>query len=168
MAYTLNQLIEDCRAAIADDLGRKGRAAVCSYVAEALNDLEFIAEHLPEDSDEERRVLYEDPDYGFCICAHVYKGAKNGKPHDHGSTWAIYGQASGETSMTDWDIVVPATADTAAKVKMGRTYKLSPGDVHLYEVGDVHAPFRDAPTRLLRIEGKDTKKLKRTAIEVVE
>ena len=26
-----------------------------------------------------------------------------GKPHDHGSSWAVYGQATGITNMTVWD-----------------------------------------------------------------
>ena len=42
---------------------------------------------------------------GFCICGHVYANEAIGFPHDHGSSWAVYGQASGETEMTDWEIL---------------------------------------------------------------
>ena len=40
----------------------------------------------------ERHVLYEDPELGFCILAHNYAGSKESPPHDHGPSWAIYGQ----------------------------------------------------------------------------
>jgi len=162
MNYTLDDLIQECRAALSMDTSRAGRMRVCNAVEKALRDQAFISEHISPELTEERNVIYEDPDFGFCICAHVYRDAKDSPPHDHGTTWAIYGQAVGVTAMTDWEIVDPATETTPAKVKQVNAYKLEPGDVHLYEVGDIHAPYRDAPTRLLRIEGEDTTKLART------
>ena len=54
-------------------------------------------------------MLYEDPELGFTILAHGYVGAKGSKPHDHGPSWAIYGQAAGETIMTDWDCLARPT-----------------------------------------------------------
>lgn len=167
MAYTLDNLIQDCRSALSADQGREGRERVCAAVANALKDPTFVAEHISPDLTQERSVIYEDPDFGFCVCAHVYRDAKDSQPHDHGSTWAIYGQADGITEMTDWEIVEAATETMPAKVKQIKAYRLEPGDVHLYEVGDVHAPYRDAPTRLLRIEGEDTTRLTRTPIEKV-
>ncbi len=67
--------------------------------------------------------------------------------------------------MTDWRIVTPADGDLPAKVEKVRTYQLEPGDAHVYEVGDVHAPYRNGPTKLIRIEGQNTEKIKRTPIE---
>lgn len=168
MAYTLNQLIEDCRSAAAEDAGVNGREAMCRSVRKAVLDIEFVAEHLPDDAKQPRRVLYEDPEHGFCICAHVYQGANNSPPHDHGPTWAIYGQATGTTRMSDWEIVEASPDGKSASVKKVNDYALEPGDVHLYEVGDVHSPMRDASTKLVRIEGADMTKLKRTQIEVVD
>ena len=168
MSYTLSQLIEDCRTAVAEDSGVEGRRLMCSAVQKAVLDTEFVSEHLPSSEQQPRRVIYEDPDHGFCICAHVHHGANNSPPHDHGSTWAIYGQADGTTEMSDWDIVEVSPDGKSTKVKKGKSYALNPGDVHLYEVGDVHSPTRDGPTKLLRIEGADTTKLQRTPIELVD
>lgn len=167
MAYTLEEFAADCRAALTEDPGPEGREAVRKLVERALRDDEFVATHLPPDADHERRVLYEDPDLGFCICAHVYTGAKEGTPHDHGPTWAIYGQAAGETEMTDWRVVAPPKDGTPGKVELVRSYRLMPGDAHLYEPGDVHAPLRDGPTRLIRIEGENTDRIERTPLEAV-
>lgn len=167
MTYTLDQFAADIRAALTDDAGRTGREAVVRLVERALRDGDFLAEHVPPDASQERRVLYEDPDLGFCICAHVYEGAKHGDPHDHGPTWAIYGQAAGETEMTDWRMVSPPANGNPGKVEQTRKYIMRPGDAHLYDPGDIHAPERTAPTRLLRIEGVNTDRVERTKLEAV-
>ena len=168
MAYSLEDFAADCRAALQSDSGPGGHDSVRQHLQRALRDDSFIAAHLGPDVTKERNVIYEDADLGFCICVHVYDKPKQGNPHDHGPTWAIYGQAAGETEMTDWRMVVPPQGEKPGKVEMVRSYRLKPGDAHVYEVGDVHAPYRDAPTRLIRIEGENTDKIERTPIEAVE
>ena len=87
------------------------------------------------------------------------------KPHDHGESWAIYGQASEVTEMTDWKIVEKAEGDKPNLVEPVRTYTMKPGDQHLYDVHDVHSPRRDGPCRLIRIEGKNLDRVKRSNIK---
>ncbi len=168
MTYTLDQFAAECREALAADGGRAGREGVLACVKKALASPEFLETHLGPDATAEREIIYEDPDYGFCICAHVYQGARTGGPHDHGPTWAIYGQAFGETEMTDWRIVRPPEGEKPGRVALSRVYTMKPGDAHLYDVGDVHAPRRMSATRLIRIEGCDTMKVKRTPLMAVE
>jgi hypothetical protein len=48
-----------------------------------------------------------------------------------------------------------------------REYKLAPGDAYLYNEGDLHSPRREAPTRLIRIEGKNMEKVRRFPYERV-
>ena len=165
MPYTLDEFATDCRTALQNNAGEAAYDAVCVHVSRALKDEAFVAEYVPEDADEQRKIIYEDPDLGFCICAHVYNAPKQGNPHDHGPTWAIYGQAAGETDMTDWEIITPAEGDEPAKVVQTRKYRMTPGDAHVYPVGAIHAPYRDGPTRLIRIEGQNTDNLERTPIE---
>ncbi len=105
MGYTLDQYSADCRAALLKDPGPAGRERVRQYTEKACTDPEFVAKYLGPDAEAERKVLYEDPDLHFCILAHVYKGAKNSSPHDHGPSWAIYSQVAGVTEMTDWKLV---------------------------------------------------------------
>ena len=64
-------------------------------------------------------------------------------------------------------VVSPPEGDKPGKVTMTKSYRLKPGAAHMYEPGAIHAPMRDGPTRLIRIEGKDTRKLERTRIEAV-
>ena len=167
MAYTLEEFAADCREALMSDAGPAGHGKVRELLQRALRDEDFLTRHLGPEATKERDILYEDGELGFCICAHVYNGPRQGFPHDHGPTWAIYGQAAGETEMTDWRIVTPVDGDNPAKAEKVRSYRLQPGDAHVYEVGDVHAPYRDGPTKLIRIEGQNTDKIERTPIEAV-
>jgi predicted metal-dependent enzyme (double-stranded beta helix superfamily) len=160
MAYTLDNFAEDCRRILEKDPGPAGRKAVCALVEEALRDDAFVERHLGDDVPE-RKVLYEDKELGFCILAHVYKGVKQSQPHDHAGTWAIYGQARGETLMSDWTLVEPATDGRPGKVRHARAYKLTPGEAHLYNETDLHSPARQGPTKLIRIEGRNLGGVKR-------
>src|SRR5580693_5234118 len=74
MSYTLEQLSADIRKELKADSGVAGKQAVCRHVSKALLDQEFIAKHLTADQCRPRKVLYEDPELGFCVCGHVYEG----------------------------------------------------------------------------------------------
>jgi hypothetical protein len=112
-------------------------------------------------------VLYEDPELGFCILGHVYHGAKDSNPHDHGPSWAIYGQAGGETVMTDYAPVARPSDGQPGKARRVKDYTLKPGMAYLYNEGDLHSPRRDGPTRLIRIEGQNMDKIRRYPYERV-
>ena len=166
MSYTLEQFSADCRAALQKDPGPAGRELVRQYTERASSDPDFVAKYLGRDADAERRILYEDPDLHFCILAHVYKGAKNSAPHDHGPSWAVYSQVTGVTEMTDWRLVEKPGDSRPGKVQKVRTYNLMPGKAHLYNEGDLHSPRRESETRLIRIEGVDLTKVKRDKFEI--
>jgi hypothetical protein len=166
MGYTLDRFAADCRAALSKDPGPAGREVVRQHTEKACSDPDFIARYLGPDADAERRILYEDPDLHFCILAHVYKGAKNSAPHDHGPSWAVYSQVAGVTEMTDWKLVEKPANGQPGKVKKERTYKLTPGKAHLYNEGDVHSPRRESETRLIRIEGTDLTRVSRDKFEI--
>jgi predicted metal-dependent enzyme (double-stranded beta helix superfamily) len=167
MGYTLEQFAAKCHDALKSKAGTEGRKAVCALVEDVLKDRDFVAKYIPEGTPE-RKVLYEDPELGFTILAHAYVGAKNSKPHDHGPSWAIYGQAAGETIMTDWECMARPTETTPGKAKHVRDYAMKPGDAHLYDPGVLHSPRREGSTRLLRIEGVNMDRVKRLPYEAVD
>ena len=166
MGYNLGQFSAECRQILKQDPGVEGRKKVCALVREVLKDEAFITTHLDDDMPE-RNVLYEDPELGFCILAHVYHGAKDSAPHDHGPSWAIYGQARGETVMTDYAPVARPTEGEPGKARRIKDYILTPGMAYLYNEGDLHSPRREGPTRLIRIEGKNMEKVRRYPYERV-
>ena len=166
MDFTLDTFASECHKILAEDPSPKGRGKVRDLVQEVLKDEKFLATYLNENTPD-RQVLYEDPELGFCICAHLNRDAREANPHDHGSSWAIYGQAFGETEMSDWEIVEAAAEGKPGKVRRGQVYSLKPGMAHIYNEGDVHSPKRVATTGLIRIEGKNTQKMKRLAYKAM-
>jgi predicted metal-dependent enzyme (double-stranded beta helix superfamily) len=164
MAMTLDQFAAECRRILESTPGPAGREKVSAVVQTMLKDDAFVTRYLGDDVPE-RKILYQDPALGFCILAHNYAGAKESAPHDHGPSWAIYGQARGETVMSDWTVLEPAAEGKPGKVAHARSYPLRPGDAHVYNEGDVHSPRRDGPTKLIRIEGTNMSNVKRLAFE---
>jgi hypothetical protein len=153
MSYTLEDLAADCHAALAADPGPAGRETVRRHLERALKDQAFVAAHLGPDNVTPRQQLYGDPDFGFCIMAHVYDAAKEAPPHDHADTWAIYGQAKGTTEMTEWRKLKAPEGDAPGLVEPVKVYDLKPGMAVVYNEGVLHSPRRAGPTRLIRIEG---------------
>ena len=166
MSHTLESFASQCHDILTRENNPAGREKVCALLREALKDGQFVERYL-DDKTPERKILYEDPQLGFCILAHYYKGPKESAPHDHGPSWAIYGQARGETPMNDWELVKAATAEVPGKVRKTRTYKLTPGVAHVYNEGDLHSPSRADSTKLIRIEGTNMDKVKRLKFEPV-
>jgi len=165
MSHTLEQIGAEIRAALKADSSAAGKQAICRIVAKVLRDQDFIARYLTADQCKPRKVLYEDPELGFCICGHVYENPAHGAPHDHGPSWAIYGLAEGDTEMTDWRIVKRGDETSPSLVEPTTTYVLKPGDAHFYDVGVVHSPKRDGLTKLVRIEGENLDRIKRSNIK---
>lgn len=162
MGYTMDALIKDCRATLKDGESDAALETVRGHVERALKDETFLKDHLRHrEAPPDRTVLYEDAALGFCICVHIHEGAKLGDPHDHGPTWAIYGQAEGETEMIDWRIVTPAADGSPARVEEIKRSTLVPGDARVYPIGAIHAPMRHGPTKLLRIEGHNIDRVRR-------
>ncbi len=166
MGFTLASFASECYRILKEDPGPVGREKVRNLVQEALKDEKFISTYV-NDNTPDRQVIYEDPELGFCICAHVNREAREANPHDHGTSWAIYGQVIGETEMSDWEVLEPAGEGKPGKVRRARVYTLKPGMAHIYNEGNVHSPKRVAATGLLRIEGKNTQKMKRLAYQAM-
>jgi hypothetical protein len=160
MPSKLEKFVADCREALTSNPGTPGREKVRQLVSQVLQDPDFIATYIPEGTPE-RKILHEDAELGFTVLAHGYTGPKGSNPHDHGPSWAIYGQAAGETIMTDWDCVARPTETEPGKAKFNHNYVMKVGDAYLYDIGVLHSPERKAATRLMRIEGINMEKVKR-------
>ncbi|MEO7150151.1 MAG: hypothetical protein ABIX46_00335 [Burkholderiaceae bacterium] len=166
MTRSLDAFASQVRDTLQADDGPAGRERVADLLRAALRDPGFVEPLFDADAPE-RRIVYEDPQLGFCILAHRYADAKSSPPHDHGPSWAIYGQAEGETVMTDWARVDPGPGGTPHQVRRLHAYTLTPGLAHVYNEGDLHAPSRAGPTKLIRIEGTNLDRVTRLRYEPV-
>lgn len=160
MRHTLQSFAASCHEILESQDNPTGRRRVATLLAELLQDPGFVDAQF-DDASPERRILYEDAQLGFCILAHEYRGPRDSGPHDHGPSWAIYGQARGETAMSDYALLEAAAAGKPGKVRKTRDYKLTPGAVHVYNEGELHSPSRSGPTRLIRIEGTNMERVER-------
>lgn len=166
MDEKLESFAAECNRILKADSGPAGIESVSRKLEPLLLDDEFVATYLGPDNDTPRTVLYEDPELGFCILAHVYKGASSAPPHDHGPAWAIYGQAKGATEMTEYELISPPADDEPGQVEPRKTYLLEPGMAVAYPKGALHAPRREGETRLIRMEGQNLTGVKRDKFEL--
>ena len=167
MTYTLEAFVKDTQAALRDTAGPAGREKVRVLLERLLANPAFVDEAVGPNAPTGTRKLYEDKEQGFVVLAHCNPKPHKSPPHDHGPSWAIYGQVSGETKMYDWELVSPAGPDKTGKVKHKKDYTLKPGIAHVYNEGDLHSPSRAGPTRLIRIEGINMENVKRFKYEAV-
>ena len=137
MAYSLDNFCTDAHAL----LKAKPLAEALPQVAERLSDLlvnpQFVAETFNDDMPPGKRVLYHDKELDFYVLAHVQEGGKKGKPHSHGSSWAIYGNAREYTEMTEWRRTNPENEEHAVLQAVSR-YRLGPGETKAYGPGVIH------------------------------
>ena len=100
MAYTLDVFIKDAKSVLKDHEGPAGREKVRVLLEKLLANEAFVDEAVGPDAPLGTRKLYEDKDLGFVVLAHVNAKGHKSPPHDHGSSWAVYGQAIKYTDMS--------------------------------------------------------------------
>jgi hypothetical protein len=164
MAYTLDGFCRDCAASLRNDAGAGGKEQVRSNLERLLANDDFVAEQL-RDAPVGVQVLYRDPELGFCVLAHINQEPHASPPHDHGSSWAIYGQAIGHTDMTEYRRVEGNGAG-CAELEVARRYRLEPGHAGLYDVGAIHAIDFCEGARFVRVTGTDLEHVSRLKFDL--
>ena len=104
-------------------------------------------------------MVYEDATSGLQVLTHVYADGKESPPHDHGSSWAVYGQAVAHTDMTIWRRTDDGKQSGHATVTPVKTYRLDPLMAGTFEPGEIHSIKFPAGARFLRVTGKDLKQI---------
>jgi predicted metal-dependent enzyme (double-stranded beta helix superfamily) len=160
MGYTLEQFCTESHAI----LKAKPLPSALTQVADCLSQLlanpDFVAETFNDDMKPGKRVLHHDGELDFYVMAHVQEGGKTGKPHSHGSSWAIYGNARAVTEMTEWRRINPESDDHAELVAQSK-YSLGPGQTHAYGPNVIHSTAHPRLAWVIRITGTDLDKLPR-------
>jgi predicted metal-dependent enzyme (double-stranded beta helix superfamily) len=159
MVYTLEAFIVDAQTSLRRDPGPKGREAVRAGLERLLANPDFIATVRGFDPAEKVRLLHADKELGFRILAHVSRPSQEHAPHNHGKSWAIYGQVSNYTDMTEW--VRGIGKGPQAGIKIAKQYRLSPGQAGIYENGAIHSVSHPDGGRIIRITGTDLDKIDR-------
>lgn len=166
MAYHLDQFIADCRAHLTRDPGPQGREQVRRDLERLLADPDFVRTYCGDDAPRGLKVLYEDPDLGFQVLAHINDKARVSPPHDHGASWAIYGQATKYTDMTEWEREDDRSDPRRARLKPLKTYRLMPGDAGIYQNGAIHSIDYPDYARFVRVTGTNLDKITRMRVDL--
>jgi hypothetical protein len=164
MAYDLDQFLADCRAALGRDPGPAGREQVRLKLEQLLANPDFVQRYCGPDAPQGLRVLYEDAQLGFQVLAHINDKPRHGAPHDHGESWAIYGQATEYTDMTEWERSDDGSSDRA-QLREVKRYRLTPGHAGIYQNGAIHSIDYPAKSRFVRVTGTNLDKIARAAFD---
>jgi len=166
MAYDLQQFIVECKSILRADSGPGGREAVRAKLEQLLKEPDFVERYCADDAPIGVHVLFEDPELGFQILAHVYAKARVSPPHDHGASWAIYGQAARYTDVTEWERVDRDGDPKHGQLVAKSTYRLMPGHAAIYQDGMIHSIDYPDLARFVRVTGTNLDKISRRSFNL--
>jgi hypothetical protein len=166
MAYTLEAFCRDCAANLRADPGAGGKQRVRQDLERLLNEEPFVAAHCGPDAEQGVHLLHRDPELGFCVLAHISREPRTSPPHDHGSSWAIYGQANAYTDMIEYRRLDGGSGPGEASLEVARRYRLEPGHAGLYDVGAIHSISLADNARFVRVTGADLEHVPRLKFDL--
>lgn len=161
MAYALDDFCRECRDLIKSGASLTGILPQMSQrLAMLLENKAFIASAFRPEDDFSKKLLHHDRETDFYVLAHVHQGPKEGPPHSHGASWAIYGTAMGVTGMKEWRRVNPES-EAHAVLQVAEHYELKKGQSRAYGPHMLHSTIHPAKAWVIRVTGTDLDQLPR-------
>jgi len=151
MSYSLNDFCDDTRAILKEGDDHDAREQIRQKLELLLRDPVFCAQYVGPDNDSGMSQIYEDPDLNFCVLTYNMAAPRTSPPHDHGGSWAVYGQAGGYTDMTIWS----AAGKGDGNIEPVQTFRLEPGEAGLFDVGEIHSIHYTNGAKFVRVTGVD-------------
>jgi predicted metal-dependent enzyme (double-stranded beta helix superfamily) len=165
MSYELEDFCKECHQTLAAGSARTQLEAVREALGRLLANADFVDRTCGPAAQPGLHLLYEDKELGFQVLAHINEKPRVSPPHDHGQSWAVYGQATGHTDMTEFRRVDDRSDAAHAKLEVARKYRLNPGEVGIYADGAIHSIDYPARSRFIRITGTNLDKIYREAFD---
>jgi hypothetical protein len=165
MAYSLDAFCEDCSTALKADPSPGSREKVRQNLERLLAEPGFLDRHVLS-APPGRHTLYEDPELGFVVLAHINLKGHKSPPHDHGASWAIYGQATQYTDMTEWERLDDCADPDRVTLKPKKQYRLLPGQAGIYQEGAIHSIDYPARARFIRVTGTNLDRIPRRRFDL--
>jgi hypothetical protein len=160
MQEQLQVFCDQARAALQQQPAADALPAIAQHLAALLADAPFVAATFDEETPAGKRLLFEDPATGFRVLAHVQPAGKGGAPHDHGASWAVYGNARGRTEMTEYTRVNDSSQAAAVLLPLPG-YSLIAGQTRAYPSGAIHATAHPELAWVIRVTGTDLDHIER-------
>ena len=159
MSYSLGDFCDDARAILLESDDHDGRENIRQKLELLVRDPAFCAAYVGPDSDLGVSQIFEDPNLHFCVLAYNMAESRTSPPHDHGGSWAVYGQAAGYTDMTIWSAVGLRHGEGDGKgggnIEPVRTFRLAPGQAGLFDVREIHSIQYPGDSKFVRVTGVD-------------
>ena len=165
MPYDLKRFIADCRATLTRDPGPAGREKVRTLLECLLRDSDFIAAHCADGTPKGLHVLHDDAELGFQVLAHINEKGRPSPPHDHGASWAIYGQAASHTDMTEYRRVDDGSDAGTARLEVTKKYRLNPGQAGIFADGAIHSIDYPDGSMFVRVTGTNLDRIARSSFD---
>jgi predicted metal-dependent enzyme (double-stranded beta helix superfamily) len=165
MAYEFDQFTRDCRQTLMGGQTPAELEQVRQLLTKLLGNQAFVEKTCGAKAEGGLHRIYVDPELGFEVLAHINEKARTSPPHDHGESWAIYGQAIGYTDMTEFNRVDDGKNPDVAKLEEAKHYRLNPGEVGTYSHGAIHAINYPDKSRFIRVTGTNLDNIWRVAFD---
>lgn len=166
MGYTLQDFCAEIHTILSEGNDAAGREKVRAKLEDLLANETFVETFCGPDKRKGVTKLNEDPNTGAVVLAHIYDKGAVSPPHDHGASWAVYGQAVGHTDMTVWKRPDDTGEAGPAELEKAETFRLEPGQAGLFDVGTIHSiDFTDG-ARFVRVTGTDLEKIDRSSFDL--
>jgi len=165
MSYDFDQFIADARATLRRGSGPAELEQVRRGLAKLLANSAFDERTCGPGAKGGLHRLHVDDELGFEVLAHVNERARKSPPHDHGESWAIYGQAIGYTDMTEYRRVDDGSDPDVAKLELTRRYRLNTGEVGVFAGSAIHAIDYPDRSRFIRVTGTNLDAIERVSYD---
>ena len=162
--YTMETFVEDVRQIFATSKDPRTQAQeVARHMKELLSSPGWLEEklNLPAEGGFGRVELHHDkefghPEGGFLLMCGVQRPGQDNLPHDHGTTWVVYGVYQGAIEQTKWRWDYPETDRTAPEIKPVASWVQGDGEVAFFLPGEIHNTrcVADGRTLVVRLEGQ--------------
>lgn len=165
MAYTLQEFCRDTRNHLKSGAGKAVLEKVKSGLERLLQDEAFVKQQFQDNVEVGLRRIYADPDLGFEVLAYRWDKARVSQPHDHGDSWAIYGQIVEYTEMVEYERTDDGGNPERATLRTKSKYRLNPGQAGIYWGRELHSTATPAGSCYLRVTGADLENIPRIRID---
>ena len=168
---TMEKFVQDIRDVFASTGDPREQAQrVAAHMQEALRVPGWLEEaiNLPPEEGYGRVDLHQDEEYGhpgpgFLLMCSVQHPGQDNWPHDHGSSWVVYGVYEGAIEQVKWGWVYDEGKWTTPHLERYQDYVENPGDVAFFLPGEIHNTrnVNEGRSVVVRVEGQELSRVPR-------
>ena len=155
MPDTLPEFCAAARKIISAKPNDAGRKEVAERLSRLIVEPEFVLAEFDPRIEAGEKTIYRDPELGFHVMIHHQRPGRQGAPHDHGASWAIYGVARGHTDMTEWRRLDDGSKAGHARIEPLPSYRLGVGQTAAYGPHVIHNTHHPEGAWVVRVTGCD-------------